>query len=652
MVAAIRGRIAATSNGLWTLHAPVDPGITVLELYVWLLEQRLFWLDQIPEPMVRAALGLLGELPQQATIAGTVLVVEPEAGPDLLPSRRVFRLDSATESLLFTTGRDIRLWPDTAIHVATGGVDRTADLAAGRIVELFAGATDFVIGIEGPRPRAGHAALLVELDVAGAIAPEWSPRGHRVRPPAVVVWDYEGLPGTWLPFARAALRDGTVALRRSGVVRFEIPAHWTTSPSAAGTWRIRARVSRSTFTAPPRLRRIAINAVVARHQTLRHRTFPVDWPKLPGQVVDLATPEPGSILAQLPALEHTLRLRLRERDGRRWRWMLRADLTGAGPSDRVFTFDRSRSVIEFGNGLTGRLPVPDRDVPDAVRVTYRVGGGRGGNVGVDRTWESVDADGFGAPRWRAINAVPAEGGDEAESVQEARARASSLLRRADRAVVPDDYVTLALGTPGVAVARAHAAPGTHPCFPCQIVPGAITVFVVADAPRPELPPDQQDDEDDDGLSFVAAPVADPGALAEVADRLETRRLLTAEVLVRVPRYRAVRLEIDAAVEEADQATLERTMARRLRAWMDPLGGRRGNAQSSWRFGAPVRPSAVRQRAQTVLGNDGEILAVRVGLDGEIPTEPCRDIPIGPNDLVYLEALSLHLLPGPRAGGLR
>ena len=31
-------------------------GVTLVELYAWLLEQRLFWLDQVPETLVRALL--------------------------------------------------------------------------------------------------------------------------------------------------------------------------------------------------------------------------------------------------------------------------------------------------------------------------------------------------------------------------------------------------------------------------------------------------------------------------------------------------------------------------------------------------------------------------------------------------------------------
>ena len=39
MVDAIRSRIAAVSDEEWTLHAPVDPGVTLLELFAYLLEQ-------------------------------------------------------------------------------------------------------------------------------------------------------------------------------------------------------------------------------------------------------------------------------------------------------------------------------------------------------------------------------------------------------------------------------------------------------------------------------------------------------------------------------------------------------------------------------------------------------------------------------------
>ncbi|HEY9283481.1 MAG TPA: hypothetical protein VIP46_08510, partial [Pyrinomonadaceae bacterium] len=71
MVAAVRRRVAAASAGQWTLHAPVDPGITLLELFAYLLEQRVYWMDQVPDSLVRGALSLLGERPRATQAAAT-----------------------------------------------------------------------------------------------------------------------------------------------------------------------------------------------------------------------------------------------------------------------------------------------------------------------------------------------------------------------------------------------------------------------------------------------------------------------------------------------------------------------------------------------------------------------------------------------------
>src|SRR6266852_721834 len=80
MVEAIRRRIPAESSGNWTLHAPVDPGITFLDLFAFLAEQRLYWLDQVPDAFVVAVLGLLGlKGPKPAVPAATVLqITQPD----------------------------------------------------------------------------------------------------------------------------------------------------------------------------------------------------------------------------------------------------------------------------------------------------------------------------------------------------------------------------------------------------------------------------------------------------------------------------------------------------------------------------------------------------------------------------------------------
>jgi len=75
-------RIPTASRGNWTLHAPVDPGITLVELFAWLLEQRAFWADQVTAPLSRAALALLGDRLEAARPAGVAITFAPEQAPD------------------------------------------------------------------------------------------------------------------------------------------------------------------------------------------------------------------------------------------------------------------------------------------------------------------------------------------------------------------------------------------------------------------------------------------------------------------------------------------------------------------------------------------------------------------------------------------
>jgi hypothetical protein len=73
-------RIPAASGGRWTHHAPVDPGVTLLELFAFLLEQQVFVLDQVPDALLHGVLRLLGEAPRPTVAARIVLTASPEPG--------------------------------------------------------------------------------------------------------------------------------------------------------------------------------------------------------------------------------------------------------------------------------------------------------------------------------------------------------------------------------------------------------------------------------------------------------------------------------------------------------------------------------------------------------------------------------------------
>ena len=293
------------------------------------------------------------------------------------------------------------------------------------------------------------------------------------------------------------------------------------------------------------------------------------WLPLPRQHLDL----PG---AQGRLLD--VSLILRERDGMEHPWTKVADFVFSGRADRVFLIDRASGALRFGDGRSGRIPVPDPAEPRAAlaSVSWTLGGGVSGNGGTTANWScthpSVSAT--------AENPVPATGGADPETIAQARARAGAALDALDRAVTRDDHERIAKRAPGVAVARAHAAVGDHPGFPSALVPGAVSVYVVPAAPR--------DAADWDAPDFVPAPRPDPGLLSQVRTTLGAARLLGAELFVREPCYRTARLRVDITGTPRHPADVRAKVWLALCQHLDPITG--GDQAAGWPFGAPLLPS--------------------------------------------------------------
>jgi hypothetical protein len=749
LTAAARRRIPAASKGRWTLHAPVDPGVTLLELHAWLLEQRLYWMDQVPDALTRGALALLGKSARDAQCAATVFRF---AAPQIarVPAHTQMTLADSDPALIVTTDADLMVLPfarevrngiegPPLVQVPRGGRNRMTDLIAGRDICLFErddSDVEITLPLTQALPAAGSGEItLLFLLGSDTVPPEWSADATDAPPPATLSWWYASAPAaTRKRFAKVS--DGTGGLRRSGVVRLALPTDWYAPPNTDGThsYSLWVHLETAGFTAPPRLSGLWPNVVIARHRRRLRTSREVDWLPLPGNSIALDSEE-------IPPLIDGTSLRIRERDDRWHKWRPTADLAFHGREDRVFLVDRDAGTLTFGNGETGRIPVPGwrftprdlveplalaiawRDHADpvstflrgrlspqqdaviaatasnttpslsplrtlcaglngalaeptlydaerfaavtlrdttraligaadtpqtrrqlnhllledaypaalargAVRLDMQLGGGTAGNVGVLLNWEPVGQ--AIAPKLEAVNVVAATGGAEREPLGDARQRAASGLRRTERAVIANDYETLACTTPGVAIHRAHAAIGVSPEFPCTAVPGAVTVFIVPDAPR------------DESCAIVVAPQPDAGALASVAARLDAARLIGTEFYVRAPIYRdvAVAIDVEADTDASDQMRAD------VSAWrgrfLDPLVG--GSQQTGWPFGGPLTPSVLLRRAQDVIGDRGEV--VRVGirlLDTDAAEESCNDVAIGPHALPALRRVTMRVM---------
>jgi len=652
MVAAIRRRIPAESAGNWTLHAPADPGMTFLDLFAYLAEQRLYWLDQVPDAFVVAVLELLDAgHPQPAVPAATVLQIAQRDPQNpvffTVPAGTGFTRDPRGD-VVFTLDDRMDVLPvrSRSLTLEVAGQDRTADLMAGRGVDLLLADGGFggaAISLDLTAPvSGGQLSLLFDLvppenpdGTADAIPPAWSPdHVDGVPPPAQLTWAYaDGA------IDAAQVQDGTLGLRRSGIVRLPVPASWN---SGAGVRTLLLSTDQATFAAPPRLQQLQVNVAVARQQQhVGHSAGDglddqVDgWLPLPGQHLDLWDTQGRMPDARGRLLDASLTLR--ERDGTEHQWTEVADFVFSGREDRVFLVDRAAGALRFGDGRTGRIPVPDPSQRGNVlsSVTWTLGGGAVGNGGTTANWRSIDP----AVGFTAANPVPAAGGADAETIAQARARAGAALNEVGRAVTPADHESIAQQAPGVAAARAHAAVGDHPGYPCALVPGAVSVYVVPAVPR--------GDADWDQPGFVPAPRPDPGLLSQVCAALGRARLLGEELFVREPRYRAAPLRVEVTGAPRDPAAVRAKVRRALRQYLDPLVG--GDDATGWPFGAPLRPSALLRVAQQAAGHDGQVASVAIALDDGATWEDCRDVAIGPHDLVKLEPGDITVRFGPGSG---
>jgi hypothetical protein len=131
-------------------------------------------------------------------------------------------------------------------------------------------------------------------------------------------------------------------------------------------------------------------------------------------------------------------------------WSAQRDLlnSGAAAADFVAEAEADGTVfLRFGDGTHGQRPTPGTRFV----ATYRVGGGRRGNVGAEAISHALGGD----SAIRIVrNPLPAQGGIDPESIADVRHKAPFAFRTQMRAVTPEDYQTVAQGHPQVQRAAA------------------------------------------------------------------------------------------------------------------------------------------------------------------------------------------------------
>ena len=591
----------------WTDHNLSDPGITLIELFAWMVDLLLYRLNKVPDKNYVKFLDLIGvrllpPAPAKADITFRLSAPQPE--PVVIPQgTQVATIRTETdEAITFSTEADLTIAVPTLTHLLVtrdnvNYVEFTNEIQAGTPVDVFKQVPDagnaFYLGYS--EPLGGNILVLtVNCDEKRGVGVDPSD------PP--LTWEYwDGAASDWLPLERKAEavawleKDGTLALNRRGDLILHLPqsfaatdvdlrpAHWLRCRV------VEPRPSQPSYEASPRILSIASSimggTMSASHATTVEREVLGRADGTPGRTFNLAN---VPVLPRVPG--ETVLVQSDEGDFEEWREV--ADFSESGPQDPHFVLDSADGEIRFGPAIRqttgetmqfGKIPPKERQI---VFSRYRYGGGSEGNVGRGTITVLKSSIPYVAA---VMNRRAASGGVDAESVENAKLRGPRTLRTRNRAVTEEDFEFLAREA-SASVARSKCLQPRGADDSDRPPPGVVHLALVPAFSLTDgmLTPDQ--------LEL-------PRELREqVRSYLNERRLLTTTLIIADAEYQWVSVEARVRVKPRfDPRQVRHDVERQLYRFINPLfGGADGNG---WPFGRALFVPEVHSCIQGVEGVD-------------------------------------------------
>jgi len=560
----------------WTDHNLSDPGITLIELFAWMMDMLLYRLNRVPDKNFITFLDLIGirlRPPSAAQADITFRLSAPQPEMVTIPQGTevaTVRTESQ-QAITFSTDRNLRILVPQLIYCLTSpdGHEFTDHSDT-----ILARAPRFRIFEETPRP--GNALYLgFQQDLSGTtllLTLDCVIEGIGVDPDdAPLIWEiWDAGSQRW---ARADVeRDGTGALNRRGDIELHIPyAFSIRDVDLKRAWWVRCRLverrpDQRTYSSSPRIRvtewRSIGGTVPASHAITVEEEILGRSDGKPGQAMEL---EHAPLLSRRD--EETVEIETEQG----WEsWEEVEDFSSSGSDERHFVLDGIGGKVLFGpaiqqpDGQTRQYgAIPPKG--SRIRFTrYRYGGGAKGNVG-RRTITVLKSS---VPYVDAVtNRYAAVGGADAETLESAKIRGPRHLRIRNRAVTAEDFEILAQEA-ATSVARARCI---QPEPNNGQRAGTVRVLLVPQATAVEqrIQPEQ---------------LQIPRSLEEEVRRyLDERRLLTTALSVEAPTYLWVSAQVHVEVSpDLDAVSVAETIERRLYRFLNPLHG--GPDGEGWPFG--------------------------------------------------------------------
>ncbi|NLT72586.1 MAG: putative baseplate assembly protein [Chloroflexi bacterium] len=587
----------------WTDHNVSDPGVTLIELFAWMVDILLYRVNQLPLSNHVALLNLLGiqlEPPRAASVPLTFYLSAPQDQTITIPRGTATATSRAGggEAVVFTTEHDLAIRPARLEHIVTRYREADGNVAY-HDIPLARLSSEFAV-FSPTRPQEGDALYLghdVNLDnhYIGLEMNAVRAGGLNIIPesPPIVwqAWTADGWRDTDVEL------DATGGMSFSGQIRMHLPVMARSEINGVDAYWLRCQVTppredQRPYTTSPILRRIEMvtwgGTVLASHAT-----------EAANEPVGRSDGSPGQVFH----LEHTPVLP-RHEDERvevwtpgmaDWEpWIEVESLAESGADDRHYTLDSASGEVRFGPALRqrdgtvlryGALPPRGAEIRFS---RYRYGGGTNGNVRAGSLTEPRAALAYVS---RTSNRSAAQGGLDQESLEQAMFRARHLLRSRYRAVTPDDYEFLTLDAFRGEVARVCCLQTTAGAATSdRSAAGQVYVLVI-----PQLP-------DEEAQRYIPLPRLALGAAlqARITDFLNERRLLTTLLEVRSPAYKRVRVDaVVVARPEVDERRVTADIRAALERFINPLRG--GAEGTGWPFGREIYLSDLYSCIQKVDG---------------------------------------------------
>lgn len=564
----------------WTDYNLSDPGITLIELFAWMTELMIYRLNRVPDKNYVKFMELLGITLRPASSARTELTfrlsvpfpIRDDDDTVATVPQYLEVMNSPLEGedeVIFSTDKRLTILSPRLTHLRRG-VDfarnylsrlSVQDLRVFRDSEPLQGDT-FYLGFDESRPINGY---IIQLQVE--TVPTQATGVRRDDPP--LVWECSLGNDQWFEVAPSELsgeNDTTGGLNNpTGRLIFYLPLHMRPDEiQGVSAYWLRCRFeqrrpAQGIYSRSPRMAGIKAYAlggsVDATHATL-----------IQNEDLGVTNGESGAIFTLLnaplldPGEGETLEIEERVEGTIVFvPWTRVDDFSRSTRYDRHYTLNTASGEIQLGPNIRqsdGQMQQYGR-VPDAnrrVRFTqYRSGGGLRGNLPAGRittmrsTIPYIDS---------VTNLIRAEGGRDAETLEQAKIRVPQELRTQQRAVTAQDFQDLALKS-GRNIARVHClTPGKGTRSPA---PGTVELLVVPSA-----------FESLQAGELTGLHLTEP-LLRQVTAFLDKYRLLTTTLLVREPIYAGVQVRAQVVAEEFVSAEVLRgRLHRALRCFLSPL----------------------------------------------------------------------------------